>query len=89
MATMNISLPDALKEWVESRVESGKYSTASDYVRVLVREDMNKAEYVAYVQKAVDEGIATGFVDYDRKSVETRLSLKSKKLAGKTKKHAA
>jgi antitoxin ParD1/3/4 len=61
MATMNISLPDALKEWIESRVESGKYSTASDYVRDLVREDLNKAEYITYLQKAVDEGIASGF----------------------------
>jgi antitoxin ParD1/3/4 len=60
MATMNISLPDAMKEWIESRVESGKYSTASDYMRDLIREDLNKAEYFAYVQKAVDEGVASG-----------------------------
>ncbi len=60
MATMNISLPDALKQWIDSRVESGKYSTASDYMRDLVRNDLNKSEYIAYIQKAVDEGIASG-----------------------------
>ncbi len=60
MATMNISLPDALKQWIDSRVETGKYSTVSDYMRDLVRNDQSKSEYIAYIQKAVDDGIASG-----------------------------
>jgi len=33
MATMNVSLPDAMKEWVESQTQTGRYGNASDYVR--------------------------------------------------------
>jgi antitoxin ParD1/3/4 len=80
MATMNISLPDALKDWVDSRVESGKFSTASDYMRDLIRSDLNKAEYVAYIQKAVDEGIASGFqeVDLNTLAEDVRKAVNSK-----------
>ncbi len=38
MATMNVSLPDPMKEWVEEQVGGGLYSNASDYVRDLIRQ---------------------------------------------------
>lgn len=44
MPTMNISLPDALKDYVEAQVGSGKYSSASEYVRELVRIDQKSRE---------------------------------------------
>ncbi|MEZ5326877.1 MAG: type II toxin-antitoxin system ParD family antitoxin [Verrucomicrobiales bacterium] len=34
---MNISLPEALKDFVESRLNDGGYGTASEYVRELIR----------------------------------------------------
>lgn len=39
MATMTVSLPDPMKEWVEAQIRSGDYASASDYVRDLVRRD--------------------------------------------------
>jgi len=36
MATMNVSLPEAMKAWVESLARSGRYSNSSDYVRDLI-----------------------------------------------------
>lgn len=39
MATMTISLPERMKQWIESQVDGGSYSSASDYVRDLVRRD--------------------------------------------------
>ncbi len=39
MQTMNISLPDQLKEFVDDRVGSGRYSSVSEYVRDLIRDD--------------------------------------------------
>jgi antitoxin ParD1/3/4 len=39
MATINISLPDALRRYVEQRVTQDGYSTASEYFRELVRKD--------------------------------------------------
>ena len=37
MATMNVSLPDPMKDWVEAQTRTGRYSNASDYVRDLIR----------------------------------------------------
>ncbi len=39
MATINISLPDALRSYIEQRVAQAGYSTASEYFRELVRRD--------------------------------------------------
>jgi antitoxin ParD1/3/4 len=39
MQTMNISLPDRLKEFVDDQVGSGSYSSVSEYVRDLIRDD--------------------------------------------------
>ena len=36
---MNISLPDPMKDFVDHQVASGRYSSASEYVRELIRED--------------------------------------------------
>jgi antitoxin ParD1/3/4 len=42
MQTMNISLPEPMKEYVEERVSAGAYSSASEYVRELVRADQKR-----------------------------------------------
>lgn len=39
MATMNVSLPDPMREWVDQQIQTGHYSNASDYVRDLIRRD--------------------------------------------------
>jgi antitoxin ParD1/3/4 len=39
MQTMNISLPDRLKEFVEGQIGAGRYSSVSEYVRDLIRDD--------------------------------------------------
>jgi antitoxin ParD1/3/4 len=45
MQSMNISLPDPLKKFVDGQVSTGRYSTASEYVRELIRADeKRKAE---------------------------------------------
>jgi len=60
MATMNVSLPDAMKTWVEDRTRSGRYSNASDYVRDLIRRDQDRAEKIAKMQALIDEASASG-----------------------------
>jgi antitoxin ParD1/3/4 len=44
MATMTVSLPDQLKDWVDESVKNGRYSTASDYVGDLIRRDREQRE---------------------------------------------
>lgn len=60
MATMNVSLPAPMKDWVERQTKSGRYSNASDYVRDLIRRDQDRQTAVAELQKLVDEGLASG-----------------------------
>ncbi len=61
---MNVSIPEALKAWVESRVAEGRYSSSSDYIRDLVRRDQEaeeaKAREIARLRAAWDEGLASG-----------------------------
>lgn len=60
MGTMNISLPDQMKSWVEDQSKSGRYANSSDYVRDLIRRDRARVEAVAEIQAAVDAGLASG-----------------------------
>ncbi len=65
MAQMNVSIPDKLKGWAESRVAEGRYSSTSDYVRDLVRRDQEREERLRALQAAIDEGLASGVSDRD------------------------
>jgi antitoxin ParD1/3/4 len=42
MATMNISLPDALKSFIDEQVAARGYGTSSEYVRELIRRDQDR-----------------------------------------------
>ncbi|MDE0001093.1 MAG: type II toxin-antitoxin system ParD family antitoxin [Rhodospirillaceae bacterium] len=42
MTAMNISLPDALKSFVDGQVSARGYSTSSEYVRELIRKDLDR-----------------------------------------------
>ena len=57
MATMNVSLPDPMRSWIEDQIKSGRYSNASDYVRDLIRRDQ---EVKATLIDALEAGAASG-----------------------------
>ncbi|MBL8381040.1 MAG: type II toxin-antitoxin system ParD family antitoxin [Burkholderiales bacterium] len=42
MSTMNISLPDTLKSFVDEQVDQRGYGTSSEYVRELIRKDQDR-----------------------------------------------
>ena len=42
MATLNISIPDMMREWIDAQVKEGQYANASDYIRDLVRHDQRQ-----------------------------------------------
>lgn len=44
MSTMNISLPDALKAFVDDQVSQRGYGTSSEYVRELIRRDQDRLQ---------------------------------------------
>lgn len=63
MATMNVSLPDPMKAWVEAQVQGGQYGNASDYVRHLIRRDQQSREQIKTLQAAITKGLESGISD--------------------------
>jgi antitoxin ParD1/3/4 len=55
--TLNISLPEALKEHVQKRVAEGGFSNASDFVRVLIRLDKEQQEKLAALRRDIAVGL--------------------------------
>ncbi len=44
MATIIVSLPAPMKDWIENQVKNGKFSGVSDYSRDLVRRDQTRKD---------------------------------------------
>ena len=44
MASMNISLPNQMKDWIDEHVQSDHYANASEYVRDLIQRDNAQKE---------------------------------------------
>lgn len=86
MATMNISLPDEMKDWVEQQASGDRYTSASDYVRDLIRKDQDgyydREAKLAVLQEQVTEGIKSGISDRTVYDVWTEVSAKSGKPDG-------
>jgi len=59
MQTMNISLPDQLKQFVDEQVGSGRYSSVSEYVRDLIRDDERRRAQEK-LETMLIEGIQSG-----------------------------
>ena len=79
MATMNISVPDPMKDWVQSQIDEGKYSSSSDYVRDLIRKDQAQKDKFAALQAAITQGIESGDAgDLDMEAIK----IKARQLSG-------
>ncbi len=61
MASMNISVPDPMRDWVQARVDEGRYAGVSDYVRDLIRKDqeaaVGKARWLASLDASMERAL--------------------------------
>ncbi|WP_306439019.1 type II toxin-antitoxin system ParD family antitoxin [Litoreibacter roseus] len=57
---MNVSLPDPMKSWAETRTKDGRYSNVSDYIRDLIRKDQEREASIAELQQLIKEGRESG-----------------------------
>lgn len=76
MTTLNINLPDSLKEFVEQQAESGGYPSASDYVESLIREAQLcavKQELDTKLLEGLDSGPATPMTRGDWDELKRRV----------------
>ncbi len=79
MATMNISVPDPMKDWVQAQIDEGKYASSSDYVRDLIRKDQEEKQKLAALQAAITLGLESGDAgELDMEAIKT----KARRLAG-------
>jgi antitoxin ParD1/3/4 len=76
MATMNISIPDEMREWVEIQIKSGHYANASDYLRDLIRHNQSEVEAI---RLALIEGEQSGVSDMTINKVIAKAKRKLKK----------
>jgi antitoxin ParD1/3/4 len=59
MATMNVSLPDPLKQFVDDEVREGGFASTSDYMRDLIRQ-RQRAKAEELLRRLIAEGMASG-----------------------------
>lgn len=58
MTTMNISLPESLKAFVDERVAEGDYCTSSEFVRELIRHEKDRTTLRKLLLDGVNSGVA-------------------------------
>ena len=69
MTDLSFSLPPDLSGRLKSRLAEGQYADAGEYLRELVRRDLDEAADTAWVRAKVEEGLASGFIDRDAREV--------------------
>ena len=82
MATLNVSLPQQLRTWVLEQVDEGRYSSASDYLRDLIREDIrhhhNEIQQLSNYLKPLVETSDEQFISVSAEDVKARARRKIK-----------
>ncbi len=58
MSTMNISLPESLKAFVDEQVASRGYGTSSEYVRELIRKEQDRATLRSLLMEGASSAVA-------------------------------
>ena len=77
MAKMTISMPDAMGEYVASRIKLGQYGNVSEYFRDLVRREQQRQEAAEELRRMLAEAEASGVSEHKipeiMKNVEAEL----------------
>ena len=75
---MNLSLPDQLRRYVDSKVASGIYGSASEFVREAIREKLQREQEAAEAKKVLSNKLLEG-LDSGKPMPVTASYFKSKK----------
>jgi antitoxin ParD1/3/4 len=69
MATMNISLPDSMKAFIEEQADKAGFSTVSEYVRAIIREvqvrELHRQVVRGKLLEAIQDGPSTPMTKED------------------------
>ena len=70
MTDLSFSLPPDLARRVESRISEGEFADSSEYMRELVRRDLEEAdEETKWLREQIDIGRASGIIDREPEDV--------------------
>ena len=77
MSTMNISLPETLKSFVDSQVSDGGYGSSSEYMRELLRKEQDRVRLRRLIldgmeSELMDEPIDSRYFDRLRKRIASQ-----------------
>jgi antitoxin ParD1/3/4 len=67
-ASLNISLPESMRKWVDQQIDGGGYGTASEYIRELIRDAQTRSlrqQIDANLLDALQSGPATPLTQQD------------------------
>lgn len=86
MTSLNISLPEQLRTYVESQVETGDYGTPSEYVRELIRRD--KESRMRRLEGDLLEALRSGDIELQPEDLkgDSLVAVLRKKMTARTKK---
>lgn len=76
METMNVALPRPMKAFVQSQVAQRGYSSASEYIRDLIRADQDERVWTALeaeILKGLQSGKPTPMTQEDWKAIRTEV----------------
>ena len=59
MSTMNISLPETLRSFVDSQVSDGDYGSSSEYMRELLRKEQDRVR----LRRLLLDGLESGLIE--------------------------
>ena len=77
MTSLNISLPEALKKYVEGQVASGDWGTPSEYIRELIRQD--KQRRLELLEQDLIAGIRSPRIELSRDEIRKKGLIKTLK----------
>jgi antitoxin ParD1/3/4 len=86
MDALNVSLPKAMKEYVQERVKTGGYGNTSEYVRDLIRAEQKqraKEELEALILEGINSGPATPMTKADWDQLRDGLKQRAKERKSK------
>jgi antitoxin ParD1/3/4 len=63
MSVLNVTLPDAVRDWLEHQTEKGRFESAGDYVLDLIHRDKARLDKIADMRRAIEDGLDSGVGD--------------------------
>jgi antitoxin ParD1/3/4 len=63
MTSLNVSLPEPMREWIEAQITRGRYGNASEYLRDLIRRDQER-QAQGRLEDLLLDGVKSGPASY-------------------------